>query len=167
MGCHRTRRQGSPRPLGPLTGSFLGAKVELQVEVFHHVAQLIIVRVLPELRGRGRFRVSNSTGSWTVVPHCPPPSEGGPGRSRRENLHQAPGMNPGTGREETAGGAIDKSSKLSGDEPAPLVVNNTQTWNTLHAEASKLHGSRGYKGCKGAGATQGGFRRWPRGPGLL
>ena len=76
--------------------------------------------------------------------------------------------NLGMGREETAGEAIDKSSKLSsGGEPAPLVVNNTQTWNTLHAEASKLHWSRGYRGCKGAGATQGGLRRWPTGPGLL
>ena len=111
--------------------------------------------------------MSNSAGSWTAVPHCPPLSEGGLWRSRRESLHQDPGMNPGTGREETAGGAIDKSSKLtSGDEPAPLVV-NTQTWDTLHAEASKLHGSRGHKACEGAGAAQGGFRRWPRGPGLL
>lgn len=121
----------------------------------------------PRAAREGRFRVSNSTGSWTAVPHCPPPSEGGPGRSQRESLHQAPGMNPGMGQEETAGGAIDKSSKLSsGDEPAPLVVNNTQTWNTAR-RSQQVAREQGIKDCKGAGAAQGGFRTWPRGPGLL
>lgn len=47
-GCRRTCS------LGPWGHSLAaGAKVELQVEVFHHVAQLIVVGVLPELRGRG------------------------------------------------------------------------------------------------------------------
>lgn len=141
--------------------------MELQVEVFHHVAQLIVVGVLPELRGRGRFRVSDSTGSRIAVPHCPPPSEGSLGTPGGK-ASTKPWHEPGTGREETAGEAIDKSSKLSlGGELAPLAVNNTQTWNTLRAEASKLHWNKGYWGCEGAGAAQGGLGRWPRGPGLL
>lgn len=41
----------SPRAIGPLTRRFLGTEVEFQVEVFHHVTQLVIVRVLPKLQG--------------------------------------------------------------------------------------------------------------------
>lgn len=40
-----------PRAIRSLTRRFLGAEVELQVQVFHHVTQLIIVRVLPKLQG--------------------------------------------------------------------------------------------------------------------
>lgn len=82
----RTWYLGSPRALRPLTSRFLGAKVELQVEVLHHVAQLIIVRVLPELRGRGRFRARKN-----CRPPPPPPSKGCLVSSRRESLHQALG----------------------------------------------------------------------------
>ena len=130
----RTWYLGSPRALRPLTSRFLGAKVELQVEVLHHVAQLIIVRVFPELRGRGRFRARKNG-----RPPPPPPSKDCLVSSRRESLHQALGQT--RWQEETAGEA--KSSKLSGGEPAPLAVNNTHTWGTLQAEASKLRWSRG------------------------
>lgn len=76
---------GSPRALRPLTCRFLGAKVELQVEVLHHVAQLIIVRVFPKLQGRARLRVRTSAGSRTALP-SPSPSKGCPGSSWRESL---------------------------------------------------------------------------------
>lgn len=60
----------SPRTIRPLTSRFLGAKVKLQVEVFHHVTQFIIVRVLPKLRGReGRFR-----GGGTATAGLPSPA---------------------------------------------------------------------------------------------
>ena len=41
----------------PLTWRFLGAEVELQVEVFHHVTQLVIVRVFPKLQAIDREMV--------------------------------------------------------------------------------------------------------------
>lgn len=41
----------------PLTRRFLGAEVELQVEVFHHVTQLVIVRVFPKLQAIDREMV--------------------------------------------------------------------------------------------------------------
>lgn len=43
---------GFPRALKPLTSRFLGAKMELQIEVLHHVTQLIIIRIFPKLQGR-------------------------------------------------------------------------------------------------------------------
>lgn len=106
--------EGSPRALRLLTSRFLGAKVEFQIEVFHHVAQLVIVGIFPQLQGRGggagggEFRGEEE--HWQLdchPPHTPPFTKSCPGSYRGE-----PSSGPGRnwGPEETAGEA--GSSKL-------------------------------------------------------
>lgn len=55
LGTGSYEAAGSMAP--PLTRRFLGAEVELQVEVFHHVTQLVIVRVFPKLQAIDREMV--------------------------------------------------------------------------------------------------------------
>lgn len=52
----------------PLTRRLLGAEVELQVQVFHHVTQLVIVRVFPKLQVIGHEMVRARSAWATSLP---------------------------------------------------------------------------------------------------
>lgn len=70
-----------------LTWRFLGAKVKLQVQVFHHVTQLVIVRVFSKLQAIDREMVRAGRAQATSLPLrsiLKTHKEIGPRRSKRK-----------------------------------------------------------------------------------
>lgn len=88
--------EGSPRALRPLTSRFLGAKMELQIKIFHHVAQLVIVGIFPELQsGRvgGEVQGEEEHGQLDCHFPLPHPLRADPGATEGDSFFR-PWENP-------------------------------------------------------------------------